>query len=317
LKADIVEPVALQVESRQTMPRISRSVILSCLATVLVLATVAVFLHAHGAPTSTQDQEPTDGELRRSCRTSGFYIKSYYSGYYLSHGTTSGSTLSYTSPTSSSIPTWTTTEVSNETFYIKTTSGMYLTLAASSTSSFSSSSALKVQSTGSPSDSMKWRLTLASGSSSTSCNPKFNIAPASYSNYYIQGGTFYPALISASTSSELKFTIETSDGYHPCGTSATQACVTKYCKTGVTVPWSNTSAAVQNDAQTMCNSHCLTCSSWDYNCKSCGGTIDTYNDMTIVNGQQFRQCDCNSALQTAGLSFVSILMIFVAMKLQY
>jgi len=308
--------------SQQTNSRPSRMALVAGVAALLVIGVVAGAM-AFAYDASTLSEAADLGGTRRSCASTGLFIKAKSSGYYLEPGTNSGQSLSFKSPSDitsyGQIPKWS-IEQTGSYFYIKTTSGMYLTLSTSNTASFTAYNALISMSTGSPGDMQKWKISVTS----SSCGGMYTIRPKSYNSWYMQGGVWYPALTQTS-GSDVKFYIEDSNGNNPCGTSAS-SCTSKMCQTGISVTWTNSTLTpnsnelnnIQTQALTACNNHCLTCKAWDYNCKSCGGTINEYGDMAYQNNTYTRQCDCNSAFKAASMSVASMLTVFAIMlKLQF
>lgn len=303
-----------------------RAALVACIGAAMVLGAVVFVYNDVGASPTTYDGSP-----RRSsstCTSESLAIKSYSSGYYLKSGTISGSSAEYANPSSYTssydIPTWDIVGVNsaNTSYYIKTSSGMYLTLSCTSTSSFSSIfGCLSVQSTASPGTSAQWYITEATAESD--CTKRYYVAPVNYDTYYLKGGTWYVALSYVASGTEgsmyTMFTIQTTGGTGPCVTSTQDTCVAEaYCKTGLSVLYSNTSLGnestsanedLETAAQTTCNDHCLNCDSWDTNCKACGGTIDTGSHTTGSNGGVYRQCNCDSAFKTASISLVAMLVV--------
>lgn len=285
---------------------------------------IAVFSSGSVSPSSPS--ETTDLNWSPQCSTeSNMVIKGAGFGYYLKPGTTSGSTVRFTSGSSSRPPVWSVIQTDSNAidgqarraageWYIKS-SGMYLQYDENSLFS-----PLKMVSTGSPGSNTKF--VLESDRSTGECN-RFFIKVAG-SNNYLQGGTFSADL---DTHTRDAFFVESEGtGYSPCGLTNDYRCTSqKTCKTGISVPWTDSTLtpslgdreSVESASQGTCNSHCLTCYSWDSQsaCKPCGGTIDKTGEMSQSGGQNhtqyFRQCDCNSAYK-AQISLASLLVLFAA-----
>jgi len=224
---------------------------------------------------------------------------------------------------SSDQPKWTFKLVSgSDTFTIKSeATGNYLY--AQSTGKTS----LQMTSTASPTTRGQWKLTEQGCSAGGNYYYFKNVGRS----MYMQSGFSYPGLTSSATS---KFYV-TSTGGSPLCNVAKSNC-DKQCKQGTLVSWyndecksdsctkTNAQTNTENAALKTCNARCKTCGVWDTNCKSCGGTIDKTGLPKKANGsgsgsggyRYYRQCDCNSAFKTGGLSILAILMVFFNFKFQ-
>jgi len=303
-------------------------------ASIAVVAVVGLAFFAFNAPADSTTEVPYGSSNRRTaCSSSDLLIKSASSGYYLAAGTINGNGLTFTDTyknSATSLIQWnliTASSLSGNTsysgyYYIKAQANqLYLSASSGSDSGL-------VMKSGTPGASESWKLTLKTSGSGCG-TAEYYIQPKSYSTKYLEGGVYYPGLAtSEAAKSARKFYVQTTGGVTPCGVAA-PTCVDKICKTGISVPWhaSNctTSSCQSTETSSMntCNTHCMTCQSWDSQCKPCGGTIDSTNTFPQTNGTTggdttyWRQCDCNSGFKTAGISLAAMFVVaFTLMKLE-